>query len=348
MPGRQANDRAPTAIDIARCHADIRAVSRWIRITAAIFLAVLVMAVAGVSLRNARDQITADRANAGAPQAVPSGDEAKYHELAERLLNFGYSPTGPTSVTLLPGGLPTDPAITLPNVNGARLIGSALRTRGSDRSADIVLDAPGDPEQVANAYEQGFKDQGWDSPQNAFGIGGGGGGFQGATPPVSRLLCKGENALINVMVSARPGSPNDVRINLQPNLSNLGGSACSAKAGGPGRPSNHLPAIRPPDGATLSGGGGGSSSSIGGGSSGSRQSSEGTAMTSLSSGELEVAFAKQLTAAGWTRLAGRDDGALAWSTWSSNEAGWSGSLIVADTGAKDRRSLLLRAEGPAN
>jgi hypothetical protein len=89
------------------------------------------------------------------------------------------------------------------------------------------------------------------------------------------------------------------------------------------------------------------SSSIGGGSGSiNRQSSESSATSSMTAGELEAAFAKQLAAAGWTRLAGRDDGALAWSTWTSTESGWSGSLIVNDTSTKDRRSLLLRAEGP--
>lgn len=323
--------------------------ARRIAIPATLVVAALLILAAGFGLRGARDQLAADRTNAGAPQTAPTGDEAKYHELAERLLNFGYSPTGPASVTLLPGALPTDPAITLPSVNGARLIGTAVRTRGSDRSADIVLDAPGDPEQVAMAYEQGFKDQGWSAPAGAFGAGPGG-GFQAATPPVSKLVCRGESALISISVAARSGAPNDVRLSVQPNLSSLGGSsACSAKGRGQAGGSNHLPAIRPPDGVNLQGGGGGSSSSIGGGSGNvSRQSSDATATGSLSAGELEAAFAKQLVAAGWTRLAGRDDGALAWSTWSSNESGWSGTLIVADTATKDRRSLLLRAEGPSN
>ena len=329
--------------------------ARRIAIPVTVVVAVLlIFFAAGFGLRGARDQLAADRTSVGSPQAAPSGDEAKYHELAERLLNFGYFPAGPTSVTLLPGTLPADPAITLPNVTGARLIGTAVRTRGSDRSADIVLDAPGDPEQVAAAYEQGFKDQGWTAPTGAF-AGGPGGGFQAATPPVSKLVCKGENALISISVAARPGAPNDVRLNVQPNLSSLGGgSACSAKSRGQPGGSNHLPAIRPPDGVRLDGGGGGSSSSsiggsIGGGSGNvSRQSSDATATGSLSAGALEAAFAKQLVAAGWTRLAGRDDGALAWSTWTSNESGWSGTLIVADTATKDRRSLLLRAEGPSN
>jgi hypothetical protein len=71
-------------------------------------------------------------------------------------------------------------------------------------------------------------------------------------------------------------------------------------------------------------------------------------MTSLTVGALEAAFETQVAAAGWTRNAGRDDGALAWSTWTSTEAGWSGTLIVSDTGTKDQRSLLFSAVGPGN
>ena len=321
--------------------------ARSVAVIGGLVLAVVLIVAGSLGLRAAREKLATDRAPAGAPQAVASGDEATYHELAERLLNFGYGPTGPTSVTLLPRALPTDPQVTLPNVSGARLVGSAVRVRGTDRSADIVLDAPGDPQQVAAAYEQGFKDLGWSGPPNEVGIGGGG-GFQGSVPPVYKLLCRGESAMVSVSVTARAGLPDDVRISVQPNMASLGGGPCSAQSRSTKGPSNHLPILRPPDGATLLVGGGGSTSAIGGGPNLSRQSSEATASSPLTSGQLEAAFAKQLPAAGWTRVAGRDDGALAWSTWTSNESGWSGSLIVNDTGTKDRHSLLLRAEGPGN
>ena len=319
---------------------------RVLTIAASLAFAVVVIVGVALGLSAARGQIAADRVGAGAPQAAPSGDEVKYHELAERLLNFGYSPGGTASVTLLPAALPTDPAVTLPTVSGARLIGSSVQTRGTDRSATIVVDAPGDPQQVATAYEQGFKDQGWSAPSGDRAVPVGG-GFQGSTPPVSKLLCKGESAYLSVTVATRSGQLNDVRINIQPN-SSQGGSPCTAKTGYSPGSSNHLPALRPPDGSTFLGGGGGSSSSSIGTGSMNRQISEATATTSLSAGELEAAFAKQLVAAGCTRTAGRDNGALAWSTWASSEAGWSGTLIVSDTTAKDRRSLLLRAEGPGN
>ena len=317
-------------------------------IAVSLVFAVLVIVGGAFGLSAARGQIAADRIGAGAPQAAPSGDEAKYHELAERLLNFGYSPAGTAAVLLLPAAMPADFGITLPAISGARLIGSSVQTRGTDRSANIVVDAPGDPQQVATAYEQGFKDQGWSAPSGDVGVSVGG-GFQGSIPPISKLLCKGESAYLSVSVATRSGQPNDVRISVQPNISNQGGSPCTASSRSPGS-SNHLPTLRPPDGTTLlgRGGGGGSSSSYGGSGSISRQSSEATATTSLSAGDLEVAFAKQLVAAGWTRATGRDDGSLAWSTWASSEAGWSGTLIVSDTTVKDRHSLLLRAEGPGN
>lgn len=320
--------------------------ARSVAVIGGLVLAVALIVAASLGLRAAREQLSADRGSAGAPQTIPSGDEAKYHELAERLLNFGYGPTGPTSITLLPGALPTDPQVTLPNVNGARLVGSAVRIRGTDRTADIVLDAPGDPQQVATAYEQGFKDLGWSGPPNESGVSGGG-GFQGSVPPVYKFLCKGESAMVSVSVTGRTGLPDDVRISVQPNMASLGGGPCSAQSRSKLGGSNHLPVLRAPDGATLLLGGG-STSAIAGGPNLSRQSSEATASSALTSGQLEAAFAKQLAAAGWTRIAGRDDGALAWSTWTSNESGWSGSLIINDTGTKDRHSLLLRAEGPGN
>jgi hypothetical protein len=325
-------------------------VARSVAVIGGLALAVALILAGSLGLRAARDQLATDRTSAGAPQAIPSGDEARYHELAERLLNFGYGPTGSTSITLLPGALPTDPQVTLPNVNGARLVGTAVRVRGTDRTADIVLDAPGDPQQVANAYEQGFKELGWSGPPTGIGPSTGG-GFQASVPPVSRFLCKGESTFVSISVAARSGLPDDVRISVQPTVTSYGGvGPCSAQARGPSAgSSNHLPLLRPPDGATLLGSGGGISSSIGGGAGNvNRQSSEASATTSMSSGELEAALAKQLAAAGWTRVAGRDDGALAWSTWTSNESGWSGSLIVNDTSTKDRHALLLRAEGPGN
>jgi hypothetical protein len=324
-------------------------VARSVAVVGGLALAVALILAGSLGLRAARDQLATDRTSAGAPQAIPSGDEARYHELAERLLNFGYGPTGSTTITLLPGALPTDPQVTLPNVNGARLVGTAVRVRGTDRTADIVLDAPGDPQQVANAYEQGFKELGWSGPPNEPGFSGGGGGFQGSVPPVYKFLCKGESAMVSVSVVGRAGLLDDVRISVQPNMASLGGGPCSAQSRGKtSGGSNHLPVLRPPDGAALLLGGGGASSSIGGGPNLSRQSSEATASSAMTSGQLETAFAKQLAAAGWTRVAGRDDGALAWSTWTSNESGWSGSLIVNDTSTKDRHALLLRAEGPGN
>jgi hypothetical protein len=327
-------------------------VRRSLTIVVSVAFAILVAVGGALGLRAAREQIAADRIGASAPQGAPSGDEAKYHELAERLLTFGFGPNGGTpSVTLLPAALPTDPSLTLPNVNGARLIGSAIRTQATDRYADIVLDAPGDTQRVATAYEQGFKDQGWTAPPGDVGLSPGG-GFQPSAPSVYKLLCKGDSAFLSLSVTARSGQPSDVRIHLQP-TGGQGGTPCTASKSRQQGPGNHLPTLRPPDGTSLLGGGGGSSSAIGspiGGPGGatSRQSSEATAVTLLSAGALEAAFAKQLVAAGWTRTAGRDDGALAWSSWASGEAGWSGTLIVTDTIAKDRRSLLLRAEGPAN
>ena len=100
---------------------------------------------------------------------------------------------------------------------------------------------------------------------------------------------------------------------------------------------NKLPALKPPDGVVLRGG-------MGGMSGNDRQSSEAGATTKLSASDLESAFAPQLAAAGWTRLARGADGPVAWSTWKIlGDGDWRGLLLVNET-SSDRRSLLLRAE----
>ena len=72
-----------------------------------------------------------------------------------------------------------------------------------------------------------------------------------------------------------------------------------------------------------------------------------TDATTKGAAELESFFAQQLSAAGWTRVAGAVDSPLAFSTWKvPGDGDWQGVLIVIEMPAKDRRSLMLRAESP--
>ena len=281
-------------------------------------------------------------ASQGATASTQSGDATT--ELASRLLTPSYLPDGGTyEVRLFPTQLPPDPKIDLPQPAGARLVGSALRLRnGTAASLDAVLDVPATTSDVAGFYDRELAKLGWSAapsrgPTNQ-------GGFVQAYPGTSRMYCKGENPpWYSVNIFTPPAAPLDVRAHVEftnPNVP-AGGSymgPCSAQpgmmqAGG----LTKLPALRAPDGVILRSG-------MGGSSGGDRQTSEAGATSKLSASDLETAFAQQLAAAGWSKIARSADGPVAWSTWKlPGEGDWRGLLLVNET-SSDRRSLLLRAE----
>jgi len=60
---------------------------------------------------------------------------------------------------------------------------------------------------------------------------------------------------------------------------------------------------------------------------------------------LEPHFADQLTAAGWTWVAGSADATVAWSAWEvSGDGGWRGVLVVLAVFEAAERFLTLRIE----
>lgn len=279
----------------------------------------------------------------GAPQAAPSGTEDEYRALAQRLLAPPFpNPDGSLStLTLYPAALPPSQAEPIPVPPGAKLIGSTVRTRGSSTSVSAVLDMPGAASAVTDFYTRELAAKGF-SP-SASRPGGTGGGFVSTIGPANTLMfCKSTTGpTFNVTVWTRPGSPNDVRVNYEPpNPQQSGGyGPCNPPpAGGPGAGMDRLPRLQPPDGVVLqqSGGSGG----------GNRQASEATATTTRSPRDLEAHFAQQLAAAGWTKTGSGADTTLAWSTWKvPGDGAWQGTLIVYEAPGKDRRGLLLRAEG---
>lgn len=279
----------------------------------------------------------------GGPQAAPSGTEGEYRVLAQRLLAPPFpNPDGSVStLTLYPAALPPSQAEPIPIPPGATLIGSTVRTRGSIASVGAVLDVPGEAAAVTDFYTRELAAKGFTPSANR--PGGAGGGFVSTIGPANTLLfCKGTtDPTFNVTVWSRPGSPNDVRVGYEPpNPQQSGGyGPCNPPpAGGPGAGMDRLPRLQPPDGVVLqqSGGSGG----------GNRQASEATATTTRSPRDLEAHFAQQLTAAGWTKTGAGADTTLAWSTWKvPGDGGWQGTLVIYEAPGKDRRGLLLRAEG---
>lgn len=310
---------------------------------AVVFVLAVIVATAGAIV--AYDKFAPFDQHAAAPgNASSSQSTDPTQELASRLLTPSYMPDGATYETrLFPTQLPPDPKIDLPLPAGARLIGSALRLRnGSASSLDAVLDVPAGTNDVVGFYERELTKLGWApapsrGPQNQ-------GGFVPGMMAASRTYCKGEKPpWYSVTVFTPPSAPIDVRAHVEltnPNVSPGTGymGPCSAQAGMVQVGGlNRLPALRAPDGVTMGGGMGGSSGS-------DRQTSEAVATTKLAASDLEAAFAQQLAAAGWTRLARSADGPVAWSTWKvPGDGDWRGLLLVNETSG-ERRSLLVRAE----
>jgi hypothetical protein len=261
-------------------------------------------------------------------------------ELAQRLIAPPFpNPDGTIqSATLIPSALPKDAPFDMPVPPNGRVVGSVLRQRGTSMSFDVVLDVTGKADEITSFYERELGSKGFNppptfqQPQQ--------GGFVSSIGPASgKMFCKADvGPYVSVTVFGKASGPNDVRTHYEPANPNQG-TPCSQKGGPGGPPATRLPALRPPDGVTLQGSGGGFG--------GNRQSSDATALTSKGVGELESYFAQQLVAAGWTRINGKADGPIAWSTWKvPGDGDWQGLLLIIESPGKDRRSLTLRAESP--
>ena len=307
-----------------------------------VFVFVAVIATAGAIVAYDHFRPSGQAASSGTSSSSQSSDPTQ--ELASRLLNPSYMPDGAKyEVRLFPTQLPPDPKIDLPQPAGARLVGSALRLRnGAAASLDAVLDVPTGTNDVAGFYDRELTKLGWSLAPNRGPMNQG--GFQPAVVGTYRMYCKGEQPpWYSVNIFTPSAAPIDVRAHVEfmnpyvPAGSSYMGP-CSAQPQGIQMSGlNRLPALRAPDGVVLGGG-------MGGSSGGDRQTSEATATSKLGASDLESAFAQQLVAGGWTKIAQGADGPVAWSTWKvPGDGDWRGLLLVNETKG-DRRSLLVRAE----
>src|SRR5438093_12197611 len=91
-------------------------------------------------------------------------DGVQLLELAERLL---VQPGGATqeSVRLLPGQLADELPFELPVPTNGRLLGSLMRSSDlNGTSVEVVMDAPGSPDDVLPVFDQAMAQQGWGPP----------------------------------------------------------------------------------------------------------------------------------------------------------------------------------------
>jgi len=200
-------------------------------------------------------------------------------------------------------------------------------------SVNVVLDAPGERSSMQTFYEKELADKGWSplppGPQAH--------GFQfGSQPSRPSIFCSPQgNSWLSMGVNAGRDGTNDVRISTNGQIPN----PCQRPAQpspGPLSANSPIPALYAPEGVTMQPGGSGGGPV--------RWSSEATATTDQKAGPLKAHFAPQLQSAKWTRLDGRDDGALAWSTWKLPDGDWQGLLYVLNGPGQNRRVLHVDAQ----
>src|SRR5581483_193732 len=179
-------------------------------------------------------------------------------ELAERLLTHPYSTTGlPQIARIVTDNLPDGLPIELPIPLGGVLLGSLARVSDQQlASADIIVDAPGDTEQIDSFYEQNFLANGWTAPP--IGLGPMRGGFMPmAGPTSSRTFCRGASGpWLSVTLRALANGKQEVRIHVDLTSAGpcAGGGPRSIPVG-----MQMLPALSAPPGVPLEPGGGGGS-----------------------------------------------------------------------------------------
>jgi hypothetical protein len=262
----------------------------------------------------------------------PAPDEPTLRELAERLLHHPH-PDGPTSVELVVGGLPGSLPATLPLPAGARVIGSALYSRGDQRlSMSAVFDVPKTPPVALTQYEAELTRHGWTTPEDSRPMHG---GFVSSEMGEWRSYREGDQGPdLTAVVRARDGGSSEVQLRL--NWDAVHRPQRSHHAQLPG--ADLLPRLHAPAGAVMTRG------ASGGGGEGHWDTTT-TLRTERSVAELEEHFADQLIEVGWTRVAGSTDAAVGWSTWEvPGDGSWRGVLVVLAVFASAERFLTLRIE----
>jgi hypothetical protein len=240
------------------------------------------------------------------------------------------------AVELVVGGLPPALADEVPLPSGTRLVGSAVESRqGRLASLLVVLDAKGKPDEVVSAYEPELRERGWEPSDDPFGPMRG--GFVPGPASDNRTFRRGaQGPLLMVAAAVAAGEVfTDLQLRLdwemQRHLKDRPDHLMALSGW------DRMPRLLPPRGMAMErqGGGGG----------GGRWNSEAKVDTDRPVTELEAHFASQLLDAGWTRVAGRADDVVAWSSWRlPGEGDWRGVLLVLAAFGAEERSLTLRIE----
>lgn len=260
--------------------------------------------------------------------------ERRLRELAGRLLAHP-SPEGQTTAELFLAGLPPDKPADLVVPRDLELLGSlARRTDGRITGVEVILDGTKPVADFLGAYERDLESNGWrrfEYPHHQPG------GFEAGWHIGPTAVFVNEAAVSALWIAARQLEGGHTEVGLRYDRENAANMMSNAPGPGPEPPGwDVLPELRPPPGVKLQPQG----SSGGGGS----WTSSARAQTEMPVPELEAHFAKQLAAAGWTRIAGKADDTTGWSSWDVPKPGnWRGFLLVLSP-FSSWRSLMVRAE----
>jgi hypothetical protein len=243
--------------------------------------------------------------------------ERRLRELAGRLLAHP-SPEGPTTAELFLAELPSDAPADLVVPGDLVLLGSlARRIEGRITDVEVVLDGTKPVADFLDAYERDLQSHGWRRFQYPHQPG----GFDGGWHMGPAAIFVNEAAVSALWIAARQVEGGRTEVGLRYDRENAA-HMMSDPGPGPEPPGwDVLPELRPPPGVKMqsqgSGGGGGS------------WTSSARAETEMPVPELEAHFAKQLAAAGWSRIAGNADETTGWSSWDVPKRGnWGGFLLV--------------------
>jgi hypothetical protein len=261
-------------------------------------------------------------------------DQPTELELLRRLMTKSRST--PVECELVVGGLPPALADEVPLPSGARLVGSmVIGYQGLLADLQVVLDATGNPTEVVDAFERELRERGWGPFEGQPGLMHG--GFLPGPIGEARMLQRGgQGPVLRVSAWAVDGALTDLRLWLDWQMPRQFEDRSRHHLMGMAGPTR-MPRLHPPEGVALE-----TQGSSGGGG---RWNSEARVDTDLTVAELEAHFASQLVEAGWTRISGRADDVVGWSSWNlPGEDEWRGLLLVLAAFRANERSLTLRIE----
>jgi len=260
--------------------------------------------------------------------------ERRLRELAGRLLVHP-GPGGPTTAELFLAELPPDapPDLILPK--DLELFGSlARRTGGQISGVEVILGGTKPVSEFLLAYERDLDSHGWrrfeQFPRHP-------GGFESGFQMGPSAVFVNEKAVSALWIAARRIEGGRTEVGLRYDRENAANMINNMSGPGPEPPGwDMLPELRSPPGVNVQAQG----SSGGGG----RWTSEAKAQTEMPVPGMESYFAKQLAAAGWSRIAGTADDMTGWSSWDvPNPGNWRGFLLVVSP-FPGWRSMLVRVE----